>query len=596
MTTPQPSRWSDSLLTRPRQSCRRVGIGCFLLVLLLLGSLCALLTLLLTPDGVSAAANVDSRPLQVWLLIDNSNSMYDRGGLGSDPDLLRLDAARLFLTYLGVDEPGLLHQAGVIFFGSAAELVVPLTPLADDAQRADLFAQIANPARLGWTDHLAALQLAQAEIEAADGRQGHPVIILLTDGKPELHDDLSPAAHADYLAALQAQSDRFQQAGVPLFLILLANETTDEDIEIAATWQPFWQTMSQATPPGRFYSARTAADLPDIYHDIVVALTGRESDGIVLSTAVTGETEAILPIPSGLAQLTLVVSKSDPAQEVTIQTAADEILTPDSPHVRRAGQNQGTLEEVWVIEQPPAGSWTVRITGPGEVTIWQDTKRLPPTAVAPTAILATASPTRLPAQSRPTQTPATLAVTPAPGPTSAATHTALLIGPGMTPTAVPPLVAVAPSPRRWTVWYLVGLGLAACGVGGLVWLRQARRPRVSGSVRVLTANGRLPQTIDLDDRRQTVVTIGHPPADIPLSGSMMRLTIRPGLVVGGVPQMLVDGPGELTLNEVPLSRPTPLFDMAIIDLGGGVKIRYEDLRLRRAARQNGWRSGQKRPI
>ena len=60
--------------------------------------------------------------------------------------------------------------------------------------------------------------------------------------------------------------------------------------------------------------------------------------------------------------------------------------------------------------------------------------------------------------------------------------------------------------------------------------------------------------------------------------------------------MLVDGPGELTINDVPLSQPTPLFDMAVIDLGGGVKIRYEDLRLRRAARQNGWRSGQKRAL
>lgn len=373
-----------------------------------------------------------------------------------------------------MDEPELLHQAGVIFFGSAAELVVPLTPLADDAQRADLFAQIANPARLGWTDYLAALQLAQAEIEAADGRQARPVIILLTDGKPELHDDLSPAVQADYLAALQAQSDRFQQAGVPLFLVLLANETTDEDIEIAATWQPFWRTISQATPPGRFYSARTAADLPNIYHDIVVALTGRESDGIVLSTAVTEEAEAILLIPSGLAQLTLVVSKSDPAQEVTILTAAEEMLTPDSPHVRRAGQNQGTLEEVWVIEQPPAGRWSIRITGPGEVTIWQDTKRLPPTAVAPTAISATASPTLLPTPPHPMQGVATLSVTPVPSPTSAATHTAsLLISPGMTPTAVPPagrccpiaramagLVTGRPRTRRLWGWRAV---LAASG-------------------------------------------------------------------------------------------------------------------------------------
>ncbi|MBK8989884.1 MAG: VWA domain-containing protein [Chloroflexi bacterium] len=606
MATPQPSQWSQVLLSRPKRSCRRISIGCLLLFVLLFGGLCALFSLWLTPAEASSPDNFPPRPLHVWLLIDNSNSMYEMGGVGSDPDLLRLDAARLFLTYLGVDEPALIHQAGVIFFGSEAHVAVPLSRLTNDAQRAALLTEIVTPTRLGWTDHLTALQLAQAEIERAEG-DGRSVIVLLTDGKPELSGSPLPVDAADYRDALQAQSDQFRQAGVPLFLILLANEATDNDRTIAGVWQPLWQSMSQATPPGRFFTARSAADLPDIYHRIVVALTGRESEGVVLSTTVSDMVVETLSVPSGLVQLTLVISKSDPAQKVTIETATGETLTPDSPLVRRAGQSQETPEEVWVVDQPVAGNWTVRIEGAGQVTIWQDYKSGSVTAVPatalPTALSTTPTPAislALPTAGEPTGTPArppaTTLATPSPTPsvTAATTQTAVLTSPVLTPTVVPQ--TDSPSARRWPLW-LLGASLLLAGLaGGLFGLYRMRQPRLSGSLRVLAENGRLPKLVELDTRRQTAVTIGKPPADIPLPGSVWQATIRPGLSVNGAPQMILEGPGELTVNDVPLSRPTPLFDMATIDLGGGVRIRYEDLRLRRTARQNGWSASQKRAI
>ncbi len=605
MTTSQTSHWSDVFFIRPKRSCRRVGIGCLLLFLMLLSGLCALLTLLISPDNAVALGVVEPQPLQIWLLVDNSNSMFEKDGIGSDPGLLRLDAARLFLTYLGVDEPGLVHQAGVIFFGSTAQTAVPLTPLTDEAQRATLFAQIAAPARLGWTDHLAALQLAQEEIVTA-GSGSRPAVILLTDGKPEPAGDLLPAEQANYIADLETQSNRFRQANIPLFIILLANETTKRDETIASTWLPLWQSMSQATTPGHLYVARAAADLPDIYHDIVVALTGRQSAGMVLSTAVFDMTEATLTVPPDLAQLTLVISKSDPDQEVTIDMAAAETLTATSPRVRRAGAN-GAPEEVWVIEQPPAGSWTVRIEGPGEVTIWQDYKTLPatppPTAV-PVSSTAVSMPTKAVASiaPEPTHLPsappvlATPSVTPVPVSSATTTRDVVPMASMLSPTIVPQPSGPPLAPWRWLAWLLGGGLLAIALLGGFFWLRQARQPRVAGSIRILTVNGRLPRTIDLDDRRQMAVTIGKPPADIPLPGSAGRATIRPGLLVNGTPQMLLEGLGEMALNDTPVTRPTPLFDMAVIDLGGGVKIRYEDLRLRRAVRQNGWRSSQKSGI
>lgn len=180
-------------------------------------------------------------------------------------------------------------------------------------------------------------------------------------------------------------------------------------------------------------------------------------------------------------------------------------------------------------------------------------------------------------------------------PTATTTPAATLTGSGLPATAVPETTDPL-APQRWPLWLLGGSLLLAGLGGGLFWLRRARRPRVSGNVRILAENGRLPRVLDLDARRQTAVTLGKPPADIPLPGSVWRATIRPGLSVNGAPQMVIEGTGDLTLNDAPLSRPTPLFDMATIDLGGGVRIRYEDLRLRRMARQNGWSAGRKRAI
>lgn len=575
----------------PLKGCRQWSLGCLLILVLFIGFLCSLLTLLFGPKGASAAG---PEPLAVWLLIDNSNSMYEKDGVGSDPDLLRLDAARLFLSYLGVDERDLVHRAGVIFFGTGAETAVPLTPLTDDARRADLFAEIADPPRMGWTDHLAALQLAQAEIEAAGG-ENRPAVILLTDGKPEWPDTFTAEQQAAYLAALQAQSQQFAASHIPLFIILLSNQTTDRDAAITGVWRPLWQEMSGAAPPGRFYVARTARDLPHIYHDIVVALTGEETAGVVLETqAPDGGLEATLTVPADLAQLTLVISKSDPAQQVIIETEEGVPVTDVSPAVRRAGGSSHSLpggsgsyaEEIWVIEEPPAGVWQVRVTGPGEITIWQDYKPLPAASATP---MGSAPPTgsALPAPPPTAVRPQPLAALngwptaqPASSPTS---ETAVIVF--ITPAAPAPLESPAPAPRRaawtWGVW--IGLLLAAAAAVGGVWRHHSRLPRVSGTLRIL-GGGRVMRTIDLDNLAQTAVSLGKAPADIPLPGATAAVTIVPGARLEDTRRMFIRSDGSITLDGQPARPSAPLADATLIDLGGGVQVRYENLRLRRAGR------------
>ncbi|MCB0032336.1 MAG: hypothetical protein KDE28_30710 [Anaerolineales bacterium] len=86
-------------LFRHRRGCRRYLVGCLLILLLLLLAVAALSGWFLAR---ASAAAPPGEPLALYLLIDNSDSMFPLTGAGSDPDGLRLAAARLAVTYLGL--------------------------------------------------------------------------------------------------------------------------------------------------------------------------------------------------------------------------------------------------------------------------------------------------------------------------------------------------------------------------------------------------------------------------------------------------------------------------------------------------------------
>lgn len=567
-------------LPRGCKGCRRWRTGCFFLILLIFMSACGLLALIFYPHSVQAASN--ESPLAVWLLIDNSNSMFEKGGVGSDPKLLRLDAARLFLTYLGIDERDIKHRAGVIFFGGEAETAVPLTPLTNDAQRAQLFAHIADPPRQGWTDHLLALDLAQVELNALPPST-RSAVVMLTDGKPEWDDAPTQAEQEAYKAALKTRSQVLARSGTPLFIILLANAATDNDPEIANHWQPLWQQMSAATPSGAYFVAREATDLPSIYHDIVTVLTGNLSEGIVFENAVpqTGA-QITISVPPDLAQLTLVISKAHPTQTIQLTTAGGNPLTEADHTVRQAGGDGRTREEIWVIEQPTPGEWTIRIEGAGHVTIWQDSKPSPPDA----AIVL--SPTE--SQENPVVKTATAIL-------DTAVHTGLTPAPALLPVTAPTAVgaatmaAVVPTAEPDTFRWLWGLGLGGLLLiigSGFLLIRQAHlRPRLTGTLRLLngaqTAKG--DSLVELDSFNSNYFCIGYPPADLPLTPAQGQVVLYPGHTLGETDEILVRSSGGIvTLNGEDLHDEKRLVDMAILDLGG-VQLRYENLRLRQALRE-----------
>lgn len=582
-----------------RRAKRWLSACCLFIVIGLLLVLCALcgmsvyLVRQVGAQGLEPGASFEGparAPLQVLLLIDNSNSMYEKDGIGSDPGLLRIEAARLFINYLGVDSSGPAHRLGVIFFGHQAHLQVPLTPLASDTRRSDMLQLLADPPRMGWTDPEAALALAAETLLARDRPCAGCALVLLTDGKPERSTAPTAREQATTIARLRERAGLFAAADVSLFIILLQNTATDADPEIEGTFVPLWQEIAQATPHGRFYRARQGEELLDIYHDIVVTLTGRETSGIVVQTRVETETSEQVTVEPGLAQVTFVIRKSAPSLRVTVQPPRGLPLAPGDPGVRYGGRPGQGLEEIWAVDDPPPGDWQVHIDGQGAITVWKD---FYPAIATPHP---TRSPTASPTPSRsPTRTP-----TFSPSPTASATPR-----PTRTPTRTPAAATRTPSPSPPAAgrsggppgWW-IGLPLIALGVGGgWLWFRWRRAvPLLEGTLRRLTApSGQtiMPARLDLGTLGRREISLGPGPnarlrlahvAGEPTPAA--RLVARrgpdgqPGVVL--VIQAVGDQAGQAQVNGLPIAGEWLLRDGDVIALGAW-RLRYENLRRRAPA-------------
>jgi len=374
------------MLRRWKRGC------CFLFASLLIAAVlaCAAIFVLL----YNAYAQAGAGPLDIVLVVDHSNSMWELGGVGSDPNLLRVDAADLFISYLGVDSGTGGHRLAVVHFGSEAELAVPLTPLEGSAQRAAVRQAIADPQRMGWTDPLAALALAYEELfdsSRADPSR-RPAVVLLSDGKPERSVNPDPAATAAYLAGLRALVDRFAGQGCPIFTVALANAATDADPAIQTTYRNLWQEVAALTPPAEYHQARAPKDLLRVYHDVVARLSGVEVKPPAIEAEVTGPVTYRVPVEAGLARLTLVVLKTGPSIKARVLRPGGAALRAGDPDVRYAGQPGEGREEVWAVRMPRPGEWTVELDGQGHVVVWKDVSPLPSPVGTPAYTLELLSP------------------------------------------------------------------------------------------------------------------------------------------------------------------------------------------------------------
>jgi len=388
---------------------RKAGGCCLALVLIAL--ILTLATCVAIGWGIGRAiATSEEQGLDVILVIDQSGSLWELGDVGSDPQMLRMEGARLFGTYLGVDGPARDYRLGVIFFGTHPILVAPLTSLRDpDGRQALLTILDQQPEPMGWTDINAALALAYQELfqsERSDPTHA-TAIVLFTDGRPQTGKLSTPAVGSTYLSNLQAWIKRFTNHGTAVFTVLLGNAITDADPQIHDVYRPLWVSLAESGIGVRFYDARTSQDLAAIYHDIVVQLHRGQTQGAILDQAVEGSTQVPVEIPAGWRRVTFVVHKSDPALEVSILRPDGSPLKASDPGLRYTGEPGKSSHEVWSVDRPPSGRWKVQAHGQGMVTVWLDYQPLPATPTPTVTITPTPTITSVPT-STPSPTPTTM--------------------------------------------------------------------------------------------------------------------------------------------------------------------------------------------
>ncbi len=558
-----------SLKRIERRSC-----GCCLFVALLFVLSVAGLTFLI----VKAAGAESQLPLvyEVVLLSDQSTSMWDCDGIGTDPELLRVDAARLFITSLGADSSA-RYRLALLHFGGEVEQVAGLTALADDTTRQRMLEAASHPQPMPWTDHLRALQAGQRLLAETGMPGSRRLIVLLTDGEPAPNPANYPVGYDStrHAAALREAVAELAQADITLAIVLLSDIRTSCGRRVATEWAGRWAALAEMTPGGALYVANLADDLLPIYHAIVRHLLGMiEATTPMTSAVLTPGAPLVVDaaVQEPLAGLILTIWKHNPATTVEVRAPTGNRVLPGQAEVTITGGGAGGREEVWRIARPQIGLWRVILSGQGRVSVWQDRLPLPTPTASPTA-----SPTKTPTVT-PTPT-ASPTASPTPTPAASATPT-----PTRTATATPSPGATAalPLPERsadrtsrpaWPL--LAGAGIVGLGTLGLLTGRR-RGPYLTGQLVPVATPAGSPVTAarDLAIERRRQVYLGRRAQgawQLPGWDGTLRLwavnrrTVHISLLAG-----------EATLNGQPIRQPTPLTDGAVIGCGE-YRIRYENL-------------------
>lgn len=542
---------------RTLKSVERRGCSCCLFIVLaaLLGlALIVFLGYRIVDAGAPASDTV--------LAIDHSPSNFECDGIGTDPDLLRVQAARLFIAYQGAESGTAQHRLAILHFGGQVQPVAPLTDLGTAGARRSLIDAVERVEPIAWTDPALALDAADGLL-AAGGRPGRQTVVLFTDGDPV--PEPGRAGLSPYRDVMDQAVARLRDNDVSLIVVLLAAQDTSCGRRMTADWLDLWAGWTATTPGGALYTAQTAADLLPIYHAIARDLSGAQAGAPLARTLpLPGDApiRVTAPVTQPLASMTLTVWKSAPAITVAILDPAGAAAAP-GPRVTRAGEPGRDREEVWRISEPQLGDWQIVLDGAGRVSVWQDVLLPAPT---PTA---TATPVAAPTATA-TVTPV---ATPAATPTATATAT-----PVATATATPVATATAAAPvgsrdvRKGAV--AAGGAAAAALVLGLTVTRRRPAAGLSGDLIPIAApeGAAWPATLTLSGRSPIVIGRGaHAGWRLnPWEGS---LALRPGHAATTV---LAPVSGSAAVNDAPLRHPIALKDGDVIACGP-YRIRYENL-------------------
>jgi uncharacterized protein YegL len=273
------------------------------------------------------AAPIDSlkpaEKITVVLIVDNSGSMKT-----SDSTDLRFTGVRLFASLLDSND-----SLSLIIFSTESNL------LAEDS--AKLLENLQTPAANGYTNIKAALEDAKELLKDAKLHDGKVVIVLLTDGKPEI-----PNPYPQYE---RETLDLARSLNVPIMAIALTSAAQTQFLDQLAV-----------TTNGVVIPADNASDLLNHYLQILGQIKDR--------TVIGGEkfkSNGALKIEQTLApyvnSATFVFTKPENTKV--------RLLGPDGNEITKDHSTDSRFS-LFTLENPVGGTYSFRLQDGGEVQAW----------------------------------------------------------------------------------------------------------------------------------------------------------------------------------------------------------------------------------
>jgi uncharacterized protein YegL len=280
-----------------------------------------------------------SSPNLVLLILDNSGSMKD-----NDPENLRFTAARMFLSLL--DEG---TSAGVIVFSTTSHPQFPaITAIGDLQERRQLLNEIQPTPAGGYTDVKAAFKDAQkllADYQVGSGTGVQPVVILLTDGQPQIEKPYS-AYESETLALIESLH-------VPVYSIALTRSAETAFLNQVAI-----------ITGGSIISANNAADLLHAYLQVFSQIQDRTIVELGIGQAPDLPGLELDPALAPLVeQVSFVIAWSGEG------AGAVHLVSPDGQTILEA--QPGTAFQMFsdpqftvlTLRRPAAGAWRLESEG-----------------------------------------------------------------------------------------------------------------------------------------------------------------------------------------------------------------------------------------
>jgi uncharacterized protein YegL len=294
--------------------------------------LCVVISLNIFSPASIALAN-SSEKLTVILVLDNSGSMKN-----SDPDNLRFTGVQIILRLL---DPG--DKFGLVLFSTQAHILTGGLDIAGKTSLEEMsfFKELISSKADGYTDINAALQKTAGLISTTTQENEKVVIVLLTDGKPEIQNPY-PEYERETLE-LASTLD------VPVMAIALTQSSQTS----------FLSELVQVTN-GTLVYANDSSDLIGAFMQVLGEIKDRTVVGGKRST-----TPADLEIDPSLApyidSATFIVAKSE--------TLSVQMLNSDGSEVGIESLKFPRFTYV-TLENPVGGMYAFRPQGMGEMQIW----------------------------------------------------------------------------------------------------------------------------------------------------------------------------------------------------------------------------------